>query len=90
MSVTESLQRNRYTVVEADAVTGRLRIKDHEGACRDVSCQERTIVLGDDGREVELTALNAGDIVKVESSADRPDRIRVVRRVWEELTSPEF
>jgi len=34
--------------------------------------------------------LNPGDIVKLDSSGGRPDRIVVVRRVWEELTSPEL
>ena len=34
--------------------------------------------------------LNAGDIVRVEETAGRPERIVVVRRVWEELTSPEW
>jgi hypothetical protein len=38
----------------------------------------------------DLDALNPGDIIRVEGAADRPDRIVVVRRVWDELTSPEF
>ena len=29
-------------------------------------------------------------VVKVERATGKPDRIVVVRRVWEELTSPEF
>ena len=37
-----------------------------------------------------LAALNPGDIVKIEERAGRPQRIVVVRRVWEELTSPEW
>ena len=90
MSFTEWLQQNRYTVVEVDPATGRLRLKDHGGACRDLSCQAETVVLGDDGMPSELEALNPGDIVKLDSSGGRPDRIVVVRRVWEELTRPEF
>jgi hypothetical protein len=90
MSFTEWLQQNRYTVVEVDPATGRLRLRDHGGACRDLSCQAETVILGDDGMPGELAALNPGDIVKLDSSGGRPDRIVVVRRVWEELTSPEF
>ncbi len=90
MSFTEWLQQNRYTVVEVDPATGRLRLRDHGGACRDLSCQTETVILGDDGRRGELAALNPGDIVKLDSSGGRPARIVVVRRVWEELTSPEF
>ena len=90
MSFTEWLQQNRYTVVEVDPATGRLRLKDHGGACRDLSCQAETVVLGDDGMPSELEALNPGDIVKLEGPPGHPRRIVVVRRVWEELTSPEL
>lgn len=90
MSFTEWLQQNRFRVVEVDPATGRLRLQEHGGACRDLSCRTETVVVGDDGSPSELHALNPGDIVKLDSSAGRPERIVVVRRVWEELTSPEF
>jgi hypothetical protein len=34
--------------------------------------------------------LNPGDIIRLDQQTGRPDRIVVVRRVWDELTSPEF
>lgn len=90
MSFTDWLQQNRYTVVEVDAASRRLRLREHGGACRDLACQTETVIVGDDGQRGELDGLNPGDIVRMEAAAGRPDRIVVVRRVWEELTSPEF
>jgi hypothetical protein len=59
--------------------------------CTDVSCSDRTVVVTDDDAAAGLAALNAGDIVKLDGGAPgRPERIVVVRRVWDELTSPEF
>jgi hypothetical protein len=55
-----------------------------------VSCHERTLVISEDGATPGLASLNAGDIVRIEETAGRPERIVVVRRVWEELTSPEW
>ena len=47
-------------------------------------------VVSDEGTGGDLTALNAGDVVKIEEQSGRPERIVVVRRVWEELTTPEW
>lgn len=89
-SFTDWLQQSRLIVVGVDTVRGRVRVKGHEGECSDLSCGERTLVVADDGPSGSLESLNPGDIIKVESEAGRPERIVVVRRVWEELTSPEF
>jgi len=48
------------------------------------------VVIGDDGTQGGLRTLGPGDIVKLDAPAGRPERIVVVRRAWEELTSPEF
>ena len=37
-----------------------------------------------------LDALQPGDIIRVDREPGRQDKIVVVRRVWDELTSPEF
>jgi hypothetical protein len=37
-----------------------------------------------------LQALNPGDIVRLEPPAGRPEKIIVLRRVWEEIASPEL
>jgi hypothetical protein len=86
---TDWIQRNRFTVVGVDRQRGHVRIKSHEDACSDISCGPGTVVVGDDG-PAGLDALNPGDIVRLEGGLDRPARIVVVRRVWDELTSPEF
>jgi hypothetical protein len=88
-SITEWLQHNRLTVVSVDTVGGRLRLRNEAEACTDFHCGEETVVTTEEGA-ADLGAINAGDIVKVEASAGRAQRIVVVRRVWDELTSPEF
>ncbi len=89
-SLTDWLQHSRVVVVGVDAVTRRVRVKSEAEACTDLSCHERTLVVTDDGAAPDLTALNAGDIVRVEERSGRAQRIVVVRRAWEELTSPEW
>jgi hypothetical protein len=89
-SLTDWLQQSRVVVVSVDPVTRRVRVKNESEACTDVSCHERTLVISEDGATPGLASLNAGDIVRIEETAGRPERIVVVRRVWEELTSPEW
>jgi hypothetical protein len=91
MSLTDSLQQDRHIVVAVDPVSKKLRIRGAADACTDLACSEHTVVVSDDaGSRADLSALNAGDIVKLEGPADRPRRIVVVRRVWDELSSPEW
>lgn len=89
-SLTDWLQHSRVVVVGVDPKTRQLRVKSENEACTDVSCHERTLVVSDDGSGADLAALNAGDIVRIEEQSGRADRIVVVRRVWDELTSPEW
>ena len=88
-SITEWLQQSRLTVVAVDPVGGRLRLRNEAEACSDLHCGEETVVMTEDGA-ADLGAINAGDIVKVEASAGYARRVVVVRRAWDELTSPEF
>jgi hypothetical protein len=88
--LTDWLQRNRVVVVAVDLATRRVRVKGEAEACTDLSCSERTVVVTDEGAAASLDALNPGDIVRVENTPGGTDRIVVVRRVWEELTSPEW
>ena len=90
MSFTESLQKDRHIVVSVDTARGRVRVKGLADACTDLSCSEATLVVSDEGIRADLAMLNAGDIVRLEGPADRPERIVVVRRVWDELSSPEW
>jgi hypothetical protein len=89
-SLTEWLQHSRVVVVGVDPASKQVRIKSETEACTDLSCSERTLVVTDEGAAANLGALNPGDIVRIEESAGRPERIVVVRRVWEELTTPEW
>jgi hypothetical protein len=89
-SLTDWLQHSRFVVVAVDPARHTLRIKGEAEVCTDVSCSERTLVVTDDGAAPGLAALNAGDIVKIHEQSGRAERIVVVRRVWQELTSPEW
>jgi hypothetical protein len=89
-SLTDWLQQSRFVVVAVDPARRTLRIRGEAEACTDISCSERTLVVTEEGAAPDLTALNAGDIVKIEEASGRPERIVVVRRVWEELTTPEW
>ena len=91
MSLTDSIQQDRHIVVAIDTARGTVRVKGFADACTDLSCSEQTLVVSDDkGGRGDLTALNAGDIVRLEGPVGRPTRIVVVRRVWDELSSPEW
>jgi len=89
-SVTDALQRHRVIVVAVDAPSGRVRIKGETDQCSDLSCTGETMVCCDEGTGTDLGALNPGDVVKLEGPEGRPERIVVVRRAWDELTSPEW
>jgi len=86
--LTDWLQQNRFTVVGVDKERGRIRVRAHGDACTDISCGDSLLVAGDG--PAGLDALHPGDIIRVDRQSGRPDHIVVVRRVWEELTSPEF
>lgn len=89
--LTDWLQDNRLVVVSVDPSARRVRVKTAADACTDLACEARTVVVSDESAAGGLDALNAGDIVRLDGGAPgRPERIVVVRRVWEELTSPEF
>jgi hypothetical protein len=89
-SITDWLQKSRLIVVDVDHAARRLRVKGDAPACTDLSCTRDTVVVTDESAREDLGALNVGDIVKVDAVGDRAHRIVVVRRVWDELSSPEF
>jgi hypothetical protein len=89
-SVTDRLQRSRFTVVEVLPDAGRLRLRGPADRCSDVTCGAGTEVEALEGPSGGLEALNPGDIVRLEPRPSGEQRVVVVRRVWDELTSPEF
>jgi len=89
-SVTDALQQQRVIVVAVDPDGGHVTIKGATDACSVVACSNGTLICCDEGTSQNLDALNPGDIVKIEGPEGRPERIVVVRRAWDELTSPEW
>jgi hypothetical protein len=89
-SLSEQLQKHRLTVVEVLRDAGRIRVRGGGDTCSEISCGSEAIVDANEGPSGGLEALCAGDIVRIESDPGGSPRIVVVRRVWEELTSPEF
>jgi len=89
MSLTDSLKHNRYSVVSVDKAAGRLRIKSEADVCSEFGCGEAEIVT-DEGRSRDLAEINPGDIVMLEHSNGQAMEIRVVRRVFDEYSSPEW
>jgi hypothetical protein len=88
-SLTDSLKHDRYRVVEVDTAAGRLRIKSEADMCSDFACGEAEIVT-DEGRTRDLAEINPGDIVMLEHKDGKATEIRVVRRVFDEYSSPEW
>lgn len=88
-SLTDWLNQSRLVVVSVDAGSGRVRLKGVEEVCTDLTCGVETRVTSDDVNG-GLEALNPGDIVRVESRGAEAHHIVVVRRVWDEFSSPEF
>ena len=89
-SFTDSLRLNRMIVVAVDRESGRVRVKEASDACTELSCSGETLIVSDEGASTDLQILNPGDIVKLEGKTESPRRIVVVRRAWDELTSPEW
>lgn len=90
-SFTDALQQDRVTVVGVDPARRQLRVRGPADACADLSCSAQTLVVSDQGTSTDLGTLNPGDIVRLENGAgDHPQRIVVVRRVWDEFSSPEW
>jgi len=88
-SLTDSLKHDRYSVVAVDKAAGRLRIKSEAEMCSEFACGE-ALVVTDEGRTRDLDEINPGDIVIVEHADDKAKEIRVVRRVFDEYSSPEW
>ena len=88
-SLTDSLKHNRFQVVSVDAGARTLRVRGESEACTVFSCGE-ALVVTDEGTTRDLVRLHAGVIVTLEHSDGRAQQIRVVRRVWDEYSSPEW
>ncbi len=88
-SLTDSLKHSRFSVVSVDRQAGRLRVRGEAEACTDVACGD-AVVVTDEGTTKDLEQINPGDIVTLEQKDGRAQQIRVVRRVYDEYSSPEW
>jgi hypothetical protein len=88
-SLTDSLGRDRFSVVEVDTTAGRLRVKGVADACTDFSCEGADIIT-EEGASKDLEMLRPGDIIRMEQQDGRAREIVVVRRAYEEYSSPEW
>ena len=88
LSLTDSLKQDRLIVVAVDKTAGRIRVKSEAEVCSDLGCDGALVIT--DGQSNDLANLNAGDIIMVETKDSRASQIRVVRRVYDEYSSPEW
>ena len=89
MSLTDSLKQDRLIVVAVDKAAGRIRVKSDAEVCSDLGC-DGALVVTDEGQSNDLDNLNQGDIIMLETKNGRASQIRVVRRVYDEYSSPEW
>ena len=89
MSLTDSLKKDRLIVVAVDKAAGRIRVKSEAEVCSDLGC-DGALVVTDEGQSTDLANVNAGDIIMLEAKNGRASQIRVVRRVYDEYSSPEW
>jgi hypothetical protein len=88
-SLTDSLKHERFSVVHVDKESGRLRVKGMADACTDLSC-EGAVVVTEDGRTEDVAQVHPGDIITMDQKDGRARQIVVVRRAYEEYSSPEW
>lgn len=88
-TLTDWLRHSRLVVVDVQHELGQIRVRSAIDGCSDLACSD-AVVIDETGVNGSLAALNPGDVIKVEREAGQPDRLVVVRRVFDELTSPEF
>jgi hypothetical protein len=89
-TLTEWLRDSRLVVVDIQRELGRVRVRSESGGCSDLACGAQAVVVDETGTSGSLDTLNPGDVVKIVAETGQPDRLVVVRRVWDELSSPEF
>jgi len=87
--LTDSLDRQRFSVVSVDKAAGRLRVKGTEDVCSDLSCEGAEIIT-EDGVSKDLENVRPGAIIRMAQEDGRAREIVVVRRAYEEYSSPEW
>jgi len=88
-SLADSLDRERFCVVNVDKASARLRVKGVADVCTDLSCEGAEIIT-EEGVTKDLEMVHPGDIIRMEQTDGRASEIVVVRRAYEEYSSPEW
>jgi hypothetical protein len=88
-SLTESLMHERFHVIDVDKAAGRLRVKAVEDMCTEHACQGAQ-VFDEEGGACTLDQVQPGDIITMRQADGRVREITVVRRAYEEYSSPEW
>jgi hypothetical protein len=88
-SLTDSLAEHRFSVIHVDPAAGLLRVKGAAEACTDLSCAG-AVVVDEGGDRSTLARLFPGDIITMQEKDGRASQIVVVRRAWDEYSSPEW
>jgi hypothetical protein len=88
-NLTAAVQTGRMTVLTVDRDANQIVSLNSEGEVRVTTVSDKALVVTEDKKAADLALLNAGDIIQVEPRDGQVQRIRVLRRAWQETTSPE-
>lgn len=88
-SLTAAVQTGRMTVLKVNREANQILSLSSEGRVRVSTVSDKAVVVTEDKKAPDLALLNAGDIIQVEPRDGQVQRILVLRRAWQETTSPE-
>jgi hypothetical protein len=88
-NLTKAVQTGRLTVLEVDKEAQRLVSVNGLGRVRVAEVSNEAVVVTEDKKAADLASLTVGDLIRVEPSDGRIQRIVVLRHAWHETGSPE-
>ena len=88
-NLTAAIQTGRMTVLKVNRGANQIVSLNSEGKVRVTTVSNKTLVVTEDKKAADLALLNTGDLIQVEPRDGQVQRIRVLRRAWQETTSPE-
>ena len=88
-NLTAAIQTGRMTVLKVNRGANQIVSLNSEGRVRVTTVSNKAVVVTEDKKAADLALLNAGDLIQVEPRDGQIQRILVLRRAWQETTSPE-
>jgi hypothetical protein len=88
-NLTAAIQTGRMTVLKVNREANQIVSLSSEGRVRVTTVSNKAVVVTEDKKAADLALLNAGDLIQVEPRDGQIQRILVLRRAWQETTSPE-